>query len=222
MKNTPWTPNPTQLFFIKLGLIALCLLPLGALLGDLGPNPPEFVSRHTGSWTFNLLLLTLLVSPLRAWTGAHWLLRLRRSLGLLTFFYALLHFAAFALFEHELEMGAIAADILERPFIAVGFVAFLLLIPLALTSSNWAIARLGGRRWQELHRSIYLIGILAALHYLWLTKITAYYYPLTYSILLALLLAWRVGQRLKKASGPAQGFRGGPQTIQFFKEKPGK
>lgn len=218
--RTPWTPGPTQLLLIKLLLIALCLLPLARLFGDLGPNPPEFVSRHTGTWTFNLLLLTLSVSPLRAWTGAHWLLRLRRSLGLLTFAYALLHFASFALFDHELDIQAIATDIVDRPFIAVGFAALLLMLPLALTSSNRAIALLGGRRWQELHRSIYLIGILAAIHYLWLAKITTYFYPLTYTLLLVLLLAWQVGARLKKASAPAPGFRGGAQPIKFFREKP--
>lgn len=215
-----WAPGKGQLLAIKLGVIALALLPLVRLFGDLGANPPEFVSRHTGTWTFNLLLLTLLVSPLRAWTGAHWLIRLRRSLGLLTFSYALLHFAAFALFDHELDFMEIAMDISDRPFIAVGFTAFVLMIPLALTSSNWAIGRLGGRRWQELHRSIYLIGILAAIHYLWLTKITAYFYPLTYTILLVLLLAWRVKERLRKASAPVPQPNPGPQTIQFFKQKP--
>lgn len=215
-----WAPGKGQLLAIKLGVIALALLPLARLFGDLGANPPEFVSRHTGTWTFNLLLLTLLVSPLRAWTGAHWLIRLRRSLGLLTFSYALLHFAVFALFDHELDFMEIAMDISDRPFIAVGFTAFVLMIPLALTSSNWAIARMGGRRWQELHRSIYLIGILAAIHYLWLTKITAYFYPLTYTILLALLLAWRVKERLRKASVPVPQPSPDTQTIQFFKQKP--
>lgn len=220
--SKPWSPSPAQLGLIKLVVFSLGLLPLARLLGDLGPNPPEFVSQHTGTWTFNLLLLTLCVSPLRAWTGAHWLIRLRRSLGLLSFFYALLHLASFALFEHEFAINAIARDILDRPFIAVGFVAFLLMLPLALTSNHRAIARLGGRRWQELHRNIYLIGILAAVHYLWLARITEYFYPLSYTIILALLLAWRVGERLKKSHQPVPaGFQGKVEPLHFFKQKPG-
>ncbi len=226
-QTKPWTPSNPQLLGIKLLLIILSLLPLLRLFGDLGANPPEFVSRHTGTWTFNFLLLTLLVSPLRAWTGLHWLVRLRRSLGLLTFLYATLHFASFALFDHELDIQEISQDILDRPFIAVGFTAYMLMVPLALTSSNWAISRLGGKRWKELHRSIYLIGILAAIHDLWLTRITAYFYPLTYVVLLTILLGWRVLDYLKRARAPAQHQArvpqaSGPQTIRFFKEKPGE
>lgn len=221
MTPRPWTPGTGQLLAIKLALIGAALLPLLRLTGDLGANPPEFVSRYTGTWTFNLLLLTLCISPLRAWTGAHWLLRLRRSLGLLTFFYALLHFGAFALFDHELEWTAMATDIYDRPFIAVGFTAFVLMLPLALTSNRWAIAHLGGRRWQELHRSIYLIAILATLHYFWLSKITAIFYPLAYAALVVLLLAWRVADRMRRGTLPAQPtVQSMPQTIRFFKQRP--
>ena len=163
---------------LKLALFLLALLPLGRLLwaawtGDFGPNPVEFVQRWTGTWTFNFLLLTLCITPLRVWTQWHWLLRLRRMLGLFTFFYATLHFLSFIGFDHSFDVDAIARDIFKRPFVTVGFAAFVLLIPLAATSNQWAIRKLGGRRWQDLHRNVYLIGILAAVHYFWLAKATA-------------------------------------------------
>lgn len=219
--STPvWNPSSKQLLLIKLALIALSLLPLLRLFGDLGPNPPEFVSHHTGTWTFNFLLLTLLVSPLRAWTGAHWLLRLRRNLGVLSFFYALLHVSAFVIFEHQFDITEIAKDVLDRPFITVGFAAFVLMIPLALTSNNRAVAYLGGKRWRELHRMVYAIGILAAIHYLWLSKVTTYFYPLTYTILLILLLGWRAARFMDKSRPPSPPQHDKEQPIQFFKQKP--
>ncbi|MGV0950626.1 MAG: sulfite oxidase heme-binding subunit YedZ, partial [Azonexus sp.] len=150
------TPPIAQL---KVALFLLALLPLGRLLwaaytDNFGPNPVEFVQRWTGTWTFNLLLLTLCISPLRAVTQWHWLLRLRRMLGLFTFFYATLHFLSFIGFDHSFEVDEIAKDIFKRPFVTVGFAAFLLLIPLAATSNQWAIRKLGGRKWQELHRNV--------------------------------------------------------------------
>ncbi len=191
---------------IKALLFALCLWPCGRLAwaaytGDFGPNPVEFVQRYTGTWTFNLLLATLCITPLRAISGLHWLLRLRRMLGLFTFFYATLHFLSFIGFDHSFDPLEIAADVVKRPFVTVGFMAFCLLIPLAATSNAAAIRRLGGRRWQSLHRAVYLIGILAALHYLWLVKASALIYPLIYGLLLAVLLGWRVRDRLRR-NGP--------------------
>ena len=188
---------PPPVAQLKLALFLLALLPLGRLLwaawtGDFGPNPVEFVQRWTGTWTFNFLLLTLCITPLRVWTQWHWLLRLRRMLGLFTFFYATLHFLSFIGFDHSFDVDAIARDIFKRPFVTVGFAAFVLLIPLAATSNQWAIRKLGGRRWQELHRNVYLIGILAAVHYFWLVKATALLWPLAYSVALAFLLGWRV------------------------------
>jgi methionine sulfoxide reductase heme-binding subunit len=208
---------------IKLAVFIVCLLPLGRLLwaaysDDFGPNPVEFVQRWTGSWTFNLLLITLCVTPLRTITQWHWLLRLRRMLGLFCFFYACLHFLSFIGFDHAFEINDIAKDIFKRPFVSVGFAAFILLIPLAATSSNWAIRKLGGRKWQELHRNIYLIGILAALHYFWLVKATALLWPLAYSVALAILLGWRIRERRRKAI-PVPQFQSA-KPLKFFKQKP--
>jgi sulfoxide reductase heme-binding subunit YedZ len=214
---------PPPVARLKLALFLLALLPLGRLLwaawtGDFGPNPVEFVQRWTGTWTFNFLLLTLCISPLRVWTQWHWLLRLRRMLGLFTFFYATLHFLSFIGFDHSFDVDAIARDIFKRPFVTVGFAAFVLLIPLAATSNQWAIRKLGGRRWQELHRNVYLIGILAAVHYFWLVKATALLWPLAYSVALAFLLGWRVRERRRKAI-PVPRFENA-KPLKFFRQKP--
>lgn len=211
---------------VKAVLFFLCLLPLARLIwaaatGDFGPNPVEFVQRWTGTWTFNLLLATLCVTPLRVISGVHWLGRLRRMLGLFTFLYATLHFLSFIGFDHAFDIDTIARDIFKRPFVTVGFVAFALLVPLAATSNQWSIRRLGGRRWQDLHRSVYLVGILAAIHYFWLVKATALMWPLAYSVILALLLAWRVRERRRKSSPLPPGPRfGQPAPIKFFRQKP--
>jgi sulfoxide reductase heme-binding subunit YedZ len=208
---------------VKVALFLLALLPLGRLAwaawtGDFGPNPVEFVQRWTGTWTFNFLLLTLCITPLRVWTQWHWLLRLRRMLGLFTFFYAMLHFLSFIGFDHSFVVDAIARDVFKRPFVTVGFAAFVLLIPLAATSNQWAIRKLGGRRWQELHRNVYLIGILACVHYFWLVKATALLWPLAYSVALAFLLGWRVRERRRKAI-PVPQFEN-TKPIKFFRQKP--
>lgn len=202
----------------------LALLPAGRLIwafwiDDFGPNPVEFVQRWTGIWTFNLLLLTLCISPLRAITQLHWLLRLRRMLGLFSFFYATLHFLSFIGFDHAFAVDEIARDIFKRPFVSVGFAAFVLLIPLAATSNQWAIRRLGGRRWQELQRSVYLIAILAAVHYFWLVKATALLWPIAYSAALAVLLAWRIKEHRRKAT-PAPTRQNTVKPLHFFKQRP--
>ena len=208
---------------LKAAVFLMALLPLGRLLwaawtGDFGPNPVEFVQRWTGSWTFNFLLLTLCITPLRMWTQWHWLLRLRHMLGLFTFFYATLHFLSFIGFDHSFDVDAIARDIFKRPFVTVGFAAFVLLIPLAATSNQWAIRKLGGRRWQELHRNVYLIGILAAVHYFWLVKATALLWPLAYAVALALLLGWRARERRRKAI-PVPRYENA-KPLKFFRQKP--
>ena len=221
-----WQPTPRQIAWIKAALFLVALLPAGRLVlaavtGDFGANPVEFVQRFTGTWTFNFLLLTLTVSPLRALTKAHWLLRLRRMLGLLTFFYAGLHFLTFIGFDHSFEIDEIAKDVIKRPFVSVGFAAFALLLPLALTSNQFAIRRLGGKRWQELHRSVYLIAILATLHYFWLVKATALLWPILYAALVAVLLGWRAQERIRRYGPYPAAVRPLPaQTLQFFKQKP--
>lgn len=184
---------------IKLALFAACLLPLAwlcwAFFNDaLGANPVEAITHGTGDWALRLLLVSLAVTPLRIISGMNWLQRLRRMLGLFAFFYALLHFATYLWLDQFFDWPGIARDILRRPFITVGFAAFVLLLPLAASSFNAAIRLLGGRRWQALHRSVYAIGILSVLHYWWLVKADVSR-PLIYATILALLLGFRAWQR---------------------------
>jgi sulfoxide reductase heme-binding subunit YedZ len=216
-------PDVRQLAWLKAALFALCLLPLVSLLLSLGgtnapADPVEFAQGWTGTWTFNFLLLTLCVSPLRSISQLHWLLRLRRMLGLFTFFYATLHLLAFIGLEHAFAIDAIARDAFKQPYIGAGFAAYLLLIPLAATSSQWAIRQLGGRRWQELHRSIYLIGILAGGHYFWLSETAELLWPLGYAAVLGVLLGWRIRERRRKAI-PVARFQN-TKPIKFFQQRP--
>ena len=179
----------------KFWIFGLCLLPLLRLIGlgvggGLGANPIEFITRSTGTWTLVGLLVTLSVTPLRRLTGRADLIRYRRMLGLFTFFYAGLHFVTYIWLDQFFDPAAIARDIVKRPFITIGFTAFVLLIPLASTSTQAMMRRLG-RRWQLLHRLIYLIAVLGIIHYLWLvTKDLTD--PLIYGGILVLLLAVRL------------------------------
>lgn len=178
----------------KLWVFGLCLLPLARLVylgmtGGLGANPIEFVTRSTGTWTLVGLLVTLLITPLRRLTGrAEWL-RFRRMLGLFAFFYASLHFVTYIWLDQFFDWSAVVKDIVKRPFITFGFAAFVLLIPLAATSTHAMMRRLG-RRWQLLHRAVYAIALLGVIHYLWLVKkdLTE---PLVYGSVLVILLAAR-------------------------------
>jgi len=179
----------------KAWIALLCLLPLMRLIalgvgGGLGANPIEFITRSTGTWTLVGLLATLSVTPLRQLSGRAGLMRYRRMLGLFTFFYACLHFVTYIWLDQFFDPAAIARDIVKRPFITVGFTALVLLIPLALTSTQAMMRRLG-RRWQLLHRLIYPIAVLGIIHYLWLVKkdLTD---PLIYGGILVLLLALRL------------------------------
>jgi sulfoxide reductase heme-binding subunit YedZ len=179
----------------KAWLALLCLLPLMRLValgmdGGLGANPIEFITRSTGTWALVGLLVTLSVTPLRRLTGRADFIRYRRMLGLFAFFYACLHFVTYLWLDQFFDPSAIARDIVKRPFITVGFSAFTLLIPLAATSNHAMMRRLG-RRWQLLHRLVYLIAVLGVIHYLWLVKkdLTE---PLLYGGMLALLLAVRL------------------------------
>lgn len=219
----PTSITDRQLALAKAALFALSLLPLAHLGWDffndsLGANPVETITHRTGDWTFNFLLLTLTVTPLRSITSMHWLTRTRRMLGLFAFFYGTLHLLTFTGFDHAFDLGEMAKDILKRPFVTVGFAAWALMLPLALTSSNRAIRLLGGKRWQSLHRSVYAVGILALLHYFWLVKVTALVWPILYAIALGLLLGWRARDRMRRA-GP---WPTGPkvQTINFMKKQP--
>jgi len=162
-----------QIALAKAALFAASLLPFARLVlfaftDRLGANPIEFITRNTGDWTLYFLCLTLLVTPLRKLTGWHWLIRLRRMLGLFAFFYATLHFTTFLWFDHFFDLNEMLKDVVKRPFITVGFTAFVLLIPLAVTSTNGMVKRLGGKRWQSLHRLVYLIAALGILHFWWM------------------------------------------------------
>jgi sulfoxide reductase heme-binding subunit YedZ len=201
-----------QLAWLKVLVFGLALVPLGRLIlfgvtDRLGANPIEFITRNTGDWTLYFLCMTLAVTPLRRATGWTWLVRLRRMLGLFTFFYATLHFTTFLWFDHFFDLAEMWRDVLKRPFITVGFTAFVLLIPLAATSSGLMIRRLGGKRWQRLHSAIYLIAPLAVLHFWWMKAgKNDFAEPALFAVIVALLLLVRVYWRLAHAR--QQGGRG--------------
>lgn len=179
---------------LKTLVFATCLIPLASLVwsgytGSLGANPIEAITRNTGTWTLRFLLITLSVTPLRKIFGWHGLIKFRRMFGLFAFFYGCLHFTTYVWLDRFFELGEIVRDVAERPFITVGFTSFVLLIPLAATSTSGMIRRLG-KRWQQLHRLVYVTAIGAVVHYLWLVKADIRK-PLIYGFILALLLACR-------------------------------
>lgn len=184
-------------------LFALCLLPFGWLLygaiaNTLGPNPAEALIRATGDWTLRFLCITLAVTPLRVWTGQAALARFRRMLGLFAFFYVVLHFLSYAWLDMSLDLATIAKDIPKRPFALVGFLAFLLMVPLAATSFNRAIKALGAARWQALHRLVYVVVLLGLLHFFWMKAAKNNFGEVAiYAVVIALLLGWRLQRRLR-------------------------
>lgn len=184
-------------------LVPLALLLWDAVFGKLGANPQEFALRTTGFLTLIFLLITLAVTPLRKWTGRNELIKFRRELGLFVFFYAFLHFTTYMVFDRELNLGGTAADIWQRPFIAIGMAAFFMLIPLAVTSTNGMIKRLGGKRWQLLHRLSYPIAILGVMHYYMIVK-TDVTMPLSFALVLAVLLGYRVYANNQKPAKPVK------------------
>jgi sulfoxide reductase heme-binding subunit YedZ len=188
----------------KLCVFSACLAPLivlawQALSDQLGANPIDEITDRTGIWTLRLLLITLAVTPVRRLTGWNRLVQVRRMLGLWAFFYASLHFLTYIWLDQFFVLDDIVADVMERPFITVGFTSFILLIPLAVTSTTGMIKRLGGKWWQRLHRLIYAIAIGGVVHYLWLVKVDTQQ-PLIYGSILAALLVYRLwdmyGRRL--------------------------
>ena len=190
-------PGVRQFRLIKASLFLLALLPLLRLIwlgfqDRLGANPIEFITRSTGDWTLYFLCITLAVTPLRRLSGWNWLVRLRRMLGLFVFFYVCLHFTTFIWFDHFFDLQAMWKDILKRPFITVGFSAFVLLIPLAVTSTNAMVRRLG-RRWQSLHRLIYVVAVLGILHFWWMRAGKHNFaQPILMGSIVALLLGFRL------------------------------
>ena len=190
-----WQPSERVLkWLIKPAVFVACLLPFGLLLqaaldNDLGANPIEAITHTTGDWALRLLLVTLAMTPLRRLLGQPWPIRLRRMLGLYAFFYASLHLLAWAWLDQQWLLAEIVADIAKRPYITVGFAAWLLLLPLAVTSNRFSMRRLG-RRWASLHKLVYLIGLLAVLHFVWLIKADLLE-PLLYAAVFAGLMLTR-------------------------------
>lgn len=194
--RVPATLPPARLRSVKVAVFIAALAPLGWVVwalfhGELGVNPVEAMIRELGLWGLRLLLLTLAVTPLRHLTGAAWLVRLRRMVGLFAFFYVTLHFSAYVVFEQSLDLGLVAEDIAKRPYILVGFATLLTLIPLAITSTNGWMKRMG-RRWKQLHRLVYAAGLLGVFHFFMLIKANAWTEPLIYAGILAGLLGLRL------------------------------
>jgi sulfoxide reductase heme-binding subunit YedZ len=180
---------------LKAGVFVACLIPLvvlawQALAHNLGANPIDEITDQTGIWTLRFLLITLAVTPARRLTGWNRLIQLRRMLGLFAFFYGSLHFLTYVWLDQFFTVEDIIADVMERPFITVGFASFVLLIPLAVTSTTAMIKRLGGKWWQRLHRLVYAIAIGGVVHFLWLVKADIRQ-PLVYGSILGVLLAYR-------------------------------
>lgn len=204
-----FNPTPRQLSVIKVLVFLLALIPFarlayGAFTDGLGANPLEFITWNTGEWTLYFLTMTLAVTPLRRLTKWNWLVRLRRMLGLFAFFYVLLHFTAFFWFDHFFDVQEMLKDVAKRPFILVGFTAFILLIPLAVTSTNGMVKRLGAKRWQWLHRLIYLIVPLGLLHFWWMRAGKHNFTePLIFLVIVGVLLlvrvVWAMQKRAKEA-----------------------
>ncbi len=193
-----FNPTPRQFKRLKAALFIAALLPflrlaLFTLTDRLGANPIEFITRNSGDWTLYFLCFTLAVTPLRRLSGWNWLIKLRRMLGLYVFFYVALHFMTFLWFDHFFDVAEMWKDVVKRPFITVGFTAFVLLLPLAVTSTNGMVRRLGGKRWQWLHRLIYLIAPLAIVHFWWMKAGKHdFAQPLLMGAIVALLLLSRV------------------------------
>lgn len=178
------------LLFIN-ALVPLALLLFDAWRGNLGANPVEYFLRTTGVLTLVFLLITLAVTPVRKYFGWNNLVKFRRMLGLYAFFYGFLHLITYSIFDKSLSLPAIASDVWQRPFIAVGMLAFFLLIPLAVTSTNGMIKRIGGKNWARLHKLTYLVAILGVIHF-WMIVKSDVFYPALFGIALAALLFYRI------------------------------
>jgi sulfoxide reductase heme-binding subunit YedZ len=208
---------------VRAALFVLALVPFAELvrlgfIGGLGANPVEFVLRWLGTWTLVALLATLSITPLRWVTGWAWLIRLRRMLGLYVFFYGTLHVTSYVWIDHFFDWPQIVGDIARRPYLTFGFFAYALMIPLAITSTNAMVRRLGGRNWQRLHRIVYLVAALGVLHF-WYHKLakndleTPAIYALALGVLLgARLFRWMGRRRVILSTPPSerQGKRDSP------------
>ena len=186
----------TRVGWLKLVVFPACLVPLAnltwkAATANLGANPIEAITHSTGDWTLIFLLVTLGITPLRKLTRQLWLIQFRRMFGLFTYFYGCLHFLTYIWLDQGFDVHSMAKDVYKRPFITMGFTAFVLLAPLAVTSTRKMIQRLGGRRWQWLHRLVYVSAAAAIIHFTWAMK-KDHHRPIEYGIVLAVLLGYRV------------------------------
>jgi methionine sulfoxide reductase heme-binding subunit len=187
----------------KVVVFPLCLVPLGVLIwdaftGNLGSNPTQFLEHATGDWTLRFVAFTLCITPLRKLLKMPQLIRFRRMLGLFAFFYGCCHFAVYLTFDQVFDLHGIWADIAKRRYITVGFTGFVLMIPLAITSTAGWIRRMGGRRWAMLHRAIYLTAVAGVIHFWWLVK-SDVHVPLEYATVFAALLGWRIVDHYAKS-----------------------
>lgn len=203
-----FNPKPKQLTAIKTVVFLVALLPFLRLAYTIGTgqaiDPIAFLTDGSGDWALYLLCATLAVTPLRRLSGWNWLVRLRRMLGLFVFFYALVHVTTFFWFDHGFDVAAMWKDVLKRPFITVGFLAFLMLVPLAATSTQGMIRRLG-RRWTQLHRLIYPIAALAILHYWWVKAgKNDFEQPIVWGLVVALLLGLRIWWSRTRQAGASR------------------
>jgi methionine sulfoxide reductase heme-binding subunit len=192
----------SHLILLKSLVWIVCLLPFARLLWrgynefrgidpDLGANPIEFITLSTGTWTLVFLLASLAITPLRRLTGWNSLIKFRRLLGLFAFFYVCLHFSIYIVLDRQLDVSTIWEDVAKRPFITVGFLAFVLLVPLAVTSTTGWIRRLGGKRWNRLHKLVYISGAAGVVHFWWKVK-SDIREPAIFAAVLALLLGFRI------------------------------
>ena len=198
MATASWIPRSKPFVFLAC-LIPAILLGWDAFTGGLGVNPIEDITHRTGDWALRFLLVTLAVTPLRRLAGWHGLIRFRRMVGLFAFFYAVLHFSTYLVFDHFFDLLLIIDDVAERKYVTAGFVGFVLMIPLAVTSTQGWIRRLG-RRWTALHRLVYASAVAGVVHFLWLVKIDIGE-PLIYAVILALLLGARLAHRYRGHGG---------------------
>ncbi len=200
---------------IKVPVFVLCLCPLfllgwRALHNGLGANPIEYITHFTGDWTLQFLVITLAITPLRKLLHLPDLIRFRRMLGLFAFFYGSLHFLTYIWLDKFFDLSEIGKDVVKRPFITAGFLAFVLMVPLAITSTRGWIRRLGGARWQMLHRLVYGSALAGVVHYYWLVK-SDVRWPLAYASMVGVLLLYRIVMRLRQSSNA--GRRPAPQVV---------
>jgi sulfoxide reductase heme-binding subunit YedZ len=195
----------------KAVVFLICLIPAGILIwdaftGNLSSNPTQFLEHATGDWTLRFVALTLCITPFRKILNQPQLIRFRKMLGLFAFFYGCCHLSVYLTFDQVFDIHGIWADVIKRKYITVGFLAFVLMIPLAITSTAGMIRRMGNRKWTILHRAIYITAIAGVIHFYWLVK-SDIHLPLEYAAVMAALLGWRIYDHYTKAPRPAAAVR---------------